>query len=440
MPFHSLFCYHPKGYHPMIGFKPHLKVSARKRIPSLKILLFCLVLLLWNCPFAWSDFGNWFVVNKRLSHTLDSSDKKISFRFTCQDDMNITAASLYCMEAVNPPAYRVSLQEDLNGLPSGESLTSSSYIPRPQSWSTLPLDPVALVKGKVYHLVVQQDVKRGGDHPVGVIGPTHCASFLSTDVLNHLHPNDGSPDPQTNVLSFENAQWKTLDQEPVYALYGTGSQLQGDPYDDPGIRPIYGTGNPADKTHQVLQGQSLHFHCGTQCSFFAIRVRKQGNPKSPLNYMILKNEFQIHKTYLLHTAVALSPDQAPSQFQWVTIGFDDQRSSNFSPECWFLVFQTDSGRPSKNLPGCDDCYVLSDVGNSGGLANAADLTFDGGPHLSREIYSTDGGNPSDWIDEFERDANVGAIGQPCATSNQRIFPSIPTPLPLTGGNGPEFQP
>ena len=401
---------------------------------SLKGFFLCLVILLTNTPVAWSDFGNRFVVNKRLSTTLNTSDEKLSFRFTCQADINVTAAAVYCMDATKPPAYIVGLQEDNNGIPSGEFLTFSSYIPRPQSWSTVPLDSVPLIKGKVYHLVVEQDVKRGGDHPVGTIGPDNCASFLSTDVLNHIHPNDGSPDPQTNVLSFENDHWKPLDQEPVYALYGAGSQLQGNPYDDPGIRPIYGNGDPKDKTHQVLQGEALHFHCGTLSSAFAIRVRKQGNPKSPLNYMIEKNNFQIHKTYPIYSAVALTAEQVPTAFQWVTIGFGNRSVSNFSPECWFLVFQTDSGSPSKNDPGCEDCYIISDVGNSGGLADAANMTFDGGPHLSRAVYSTDGGNASHWIDEFERDTNVVAIGPDCPTYPQREFPSLPTPLPLVGGN------
>ena len=400
----------------------------------MKTVLFCLVLTQITISLAWADFGNWFVVNQRLSTTLDSSEKKLSYRFTCQADMNVTAAAVYCVDADKPPAYIVGLQEDNDGIPSGVYLTFSSYIPRPQSWSAIPLDSVPLTKGKVYHLVVEQDIKRGGDHPVGKIGPDNRASFLLTDVLNHIHPNDGSPDPQTNVFFFENDHWKALDQEPVYAIYGAGSQLQGNPYDDPGVRPIYGSGDPSDKTHQVLQGEALHFHCGTLSSAFAIRVKKKGNPKYPLNYMILKNNFQIHKTYPIHTAIALTPDQVSTAFQWVTIGFDNRSVSNFSPECWFLVFQTDSGHPSKNDVGCDDCYLISDAGNSGGLADAANLTFDGGPHLSRAVYSADGGSASNWIDEFERDVNLGAIGPTCPPLPERVFPSIPTPLPVMGGN------
>ncbi len=282
-------------------------------------------------------------------------------------------------------------------------------------------------------------MKRGGDHPVGVIGPSNYASFLSTDVQNHMHPDDGSPDPAANMMLFENNQWKELNQEPVYAVYGDGKQLQGNPYDDPGLRPIYGNGDAKDKSHQVLQGEALHFHCGFQAASLVFRVRKQGNPKYPLNYSVLKNEFQIHQTFPVHSGVALAPAQAGTSFQWVTVGFDDPRTSDFSPECWFLVFQTDSGKASKDTPGCEDCYLLSDVGNSGGLPDAANLTFDGGPHLSREVYSTDGGSASKWFDEFERDANVGALGPPChITPFGEPQQLIPTPMPLDGDKG--FQP
>jgi hypothetical protein len=400
----------------------------------LKSAIFTVFLL--ASPWAQADFGNWFVANQRLSTPLDTSDKKLSFRFTCQDNMSLTAVAVYCAQASNPPAYQISLQSDERGSPSGEPLAFSSYIPRSQSWTTVPLESVPLLKDKVYHLVLEQDVKRGGDHAVGVIGPSNWASFLSTDVLNHLHPNDGSPDPAANTMLFEDNHWRELDEEPVYAVYGAGEQFQGNPYDDPGIRPVYGSGDGGDKSHQVLQGEALHFHCGFQATSFVLRVRRQGNPTAPLNYLILKNEFQIHETFPVHSGVALAPAQAGTSFQWVTVGFDDPRTSNFSPECWFLVFQTDSGRPSKSAPGCEDCYLLSDVGNSGGLAEAANMTFDGGPHLSREVYSTDGGSAYKWMDEFERDGNVGALGPPC-----HIVPFgdpqqlIPTPMPLDGAKG-----
>jgi hypothetical protein len=399
-------------------------------MPLIRNFLLFYALILMAGASAQADFGNWFVANQKLSSSLDSSDKKLSFRFTCQSDTDLTAVAVYCAGAENPPAYLVSLQDDAAGLPSGKPLAFSSYIPHPQGWSTIPLKSVLLTKGKVYHLVLEDDVKRGGDHPVGVIGQANYAAFLYTDVLNHLHPNDGSPDAATNVLSFDGGHWKELNREPVYAVYGQRGQSQGNPYDDPGIRPIYGGNDPNDKSHQVLQGEALHFHCGFEATHFAIRIKKQGNPKYPLNYLILKNLFQVHQVLQVHKSVALAPDQVPSDFQWVTIGFEDKGISNFSPECWFLVLQTDSGKASPNSPGCDDCYLLSDMGNSGGLADAANLTFDGGPHLSRSVYSTDGGSPLHWLDDFENDSNLVAIGPSCPPPTENDFPPIPTPLPL----------
>ena len=105
---------------------------------------------------------------------------------------------------------------------------------------------------------------------------------------------------------------------------------------------------------------------------------------------------------------------------------------SFAPECWYIVFQTDSGKAVKKFPGCQDCYLLSDVGNSGGLAEAADLTFDSGAHLSRATRSLDGGSPLNWLDDFERDANVAVSGIdyiPLSTGGNEPTP-IPTPFPL----------
>ena len=74
--------------------------------------------------------------------------------------------------------------------------------------------------------------------------------------------------------------------------------------------------------------------------------------------------------------------------------------------------------------------MISDVGNSGGLAHASDLTFEGGAHLSRAAYSTDGGSAKGWVDEFERDANIIVLGTSCPPSRTQTFSPLPTPLPL----------
>ena len=386
---------------------------------SLKILAFLTAYLL--SQMAQADFGNKFVANKRLSTKLDNATKKLSYRFTCQEDMTLTAASVFCLEALASPAYQLSLQEDDKGSPSGNPLALSSFVPHGGSWSTLSLAAVSLYKGKIYHLVLEVDLLRGGGHPVALVGPLNRASFVSTDVLNHLFPNDGSPDPYSNTLSFEDGKWKVLDREPVYALYGSGYHFQGNPYDDPGEKPIYAN---------VLAGQTLHFHCGYPVKDLGFRVRKQGNPTTPLNYVILSHNYRIHKCKKLYSAVALRPDQASSDFKWVSVGGVPPDLGSFPAECYYFVLQSDAGHPSKNAPGCEDCYVLSDLGNSGGLSHAADLSFDGGAHLSRATQCPTGDIVAGWIDQFERDANVVAIGPVCPSPQGRDFSPLPTPLPI----------
>ncbi len=392
-------------------------------------LALTLVTVFLFCPLSHAEFGNRFIANKRLATPLQNSEQKLSYRFTCQADMTANAAAVFCVESIHAPAYLISLQEDKDGEPSGTPLTAYSFVPKSQTWTTIPLDPFPLVKGKVYHLVLEPDMLRGGGHPVAVIGVSNYASFLTTDTLNKIHPNDGSPDPQANSLAFKDKKWALLDQEPVYAVYGQGDQSQGNPYDDPGIKPIFG---------KTTQGECLHFHCPCQVQSVAFRIKKQGNPTTPLKFNVLINDFYMHKAIPYYSQMVQATKEVSSHFQWVTVGIPMPTSNSFRAECWFYVLQSDSGHIADNSVGCEDCYAISDVGNSGGLAGAADLTFDGGPHLSRAVYSTNGEDPFRWIDEFERDANVTADNSPCPAPPDREYKAIPTPLPIQ--DEPRFTP
>jgi hypothetical protein len=384
---------------------------------------------------AHADFGNWFVADQRVEHRMDSADKKISFRFTCPEDITLTAASVYCSKTRSSPAFTISIQDDDHGKPSGQDLSRQNFVPASGRWMTIPIASTPLEKGKIYHLVLKADLYRGGEHTVGICDEGHYASFASTLPLNGTRPADKSLDPMTNTLSYSKDHWEKLDQEPVYALFGLGDRFQGNPYDEPGSQPIYGKGSSDDPAQARWSGQSLHFHCGFPAQALAVRVRKVGNPKTPLKYVILKNEFRIHRCIPMAEGMALESNQASEKYQWVTIGWDGLAAANFSPECWFLALKTDSGKASSNPEGCEDCYLLSDVGNSGGLARADDLTFDGGPHLSREVYNNEAGADYKWQDVFERDANVGALGPTCPAVTGFQPRPIPTPMDLQNLEG-----
>jgi hypothetical protein len=343
--------------------------------------------------------------------------------------MNLIAVSFYCEEAQKPPAYLVSVREDAGGLPADTVLTSAFVVPKGQSWVTVPVSDLPLRAGKVYHLVLEQDINRGSIHPVGIIGPHNFASIAYGDHLNAFDPQMETPDHQLNVLSFVNGKWQVLNRQPLFALHGSGSKVEGNAYDEAGEIPIYSGSANADPMGDVMGGEALHPHYGFTANGISVRVRRQGHPAAPLEYRVYIIDFMRHKTNLAFTGLALTPDQTSTSFQWVTIGFSSKdHPQPFPPECRFVVFQTDAGHAVTDSPGCADCYSISDVGNSGGLASAADLTFDSGPHTSREAYSTNGW--TNWIDEFERDANVVILGPVNSNPAPTLPKPIPTPEPL----------
>ena len=386
------------------------------------------IFLVVQTRMVWADFGCRFVVQSRQAVKLDAIGKKLSFRVTCREDMDLLAVSLYCEKSKNPPAYLIEVFNDHKGIPDSEPLGKGSVTPRGGDWFTVPMDHLALTAGKAYHLVVEQDENRGGMHPVGVVDPDHFASFAFTTPRNGFFPYDGSSDPHGAVLIWEKGSWVDEGHQPLYALHGGGRYVEGNPYEDFGQRPIHGNGTPDVASDDVLQGEALHPKCGIRPTGLAIRVRKEGNPASPLYYKVYTNDYMRHVTTFSFSGLALQPNQVTSEFQWVTVGFQGGATISFQAQCTYVGFQTDSGKVSPGPAGCTDCYVLSDVGNKGNLPGAAEMTFDGGPHLSREAYSIDGG--ATWLDEFERDAHVVILGDTCPPTEPIGTESIPTPGPL----------
>ncbi len=394
----------------------------------MKLLAIVLFVSLFLPNLVLADFGCHFILNNRLASALDEPQKKISFRFTCRQDMSLIGISFFCEETKIPPGYKISIQDDEHGLPSSKPLEFSSITPRGGCWNTCLINNQVIFPGKVYHIVIEHDANRGGQHPVGIIDAKHFASISYGDHLNPFDPRDEKPDPQLNVLLFENGKWKVLNRQPLFAIHGSGSKFQGVPYDSFGELPIHGNDTPNLSTDDVLQGEVLHPHSGLPATGFAIRVRKQGHPTAPLKYRVYTNNFLQHITIFAFSGLALLPEQVTDSYQWVTIGIKkEDHAQSFPPECRYVVFQTDSGRAISQAPGCDDCYLISEIGNSGGLAAAADMSFDGGAHVSRESRSIDGG--ATWEDFFERDANVVILGPLGPPAGPQTIEAVPTPEP-----------
>ncbi|HVZ81563.1 MAG TPA: hypothetical protein VHE12_12310 [bacterium] len=375
---------------------------------------------------ALADFGCHFLLDQVSYLNLDDPEKKVSIRFTAREDMDLLGVSFLEGPAKDLVSLKVSVQDDLGGQPSTVTLGSSFLVPGSNGWKNVPFNNLPLLEGHVYHLVFEIDQFRGGHHKVSTADPDHFVSLGYGDTLNGFDPQDEKKDPKLDLLVLEKGHWKTLGRQPLFALYGAGFKAQGAPYDTAGEIPIHGNGTPGDPSDDLLQSECLHPHYGFNATGVRLRVRKVGNPASPLNYRVYIHQYIQHKTFLGFSGHAFQPGEIGRDFQWHSFKFKkEDNPQSFPPECRYVVFQTDAGRPSDQAPGCQDCYVISDLRTSGGLANGDELTFDGGAHLSREAYSTDGGKT--WIDLFERDANVILTGPESPSPTLPSTLAVPTP-------------
>jgi len=112
---------------------------------------------------------------------LDSSSKKVSVRFTGKAK---TVEKIYLWIGPikgTPPTYRIGLQQDLNGEPSGSWLGSNTFTPTDDySYAIVTLDsPVELTEANIYHIVVQYES--------GTIDENNCFRPL-TDYAGSLIP------------------------------------------------------------------------------------------------------------------------------------------------------------------------------------------------------------------------------------------------------------
>lgn len=373
-----------------------------------------------------ADFGPHFILNQVSYLKIDDPDKKISVRFTAREDMNLLGVSFLEGPSKDLVSLKVSVQEDKGGKPSTVVLGSSCVVPGESGWKNIPFNNLPLVGGRVYHLVFETDRLRGGHHPVSTTDAGHFISLGYGDTLNKFDPQDEKKDLALDLLVLEKGVWKALGRQPLFALHGSGEKAQGAPYDIAGELPIHGNDTPQDPSDDLLQSECLHPHYGLNATGVRLRVRKQGHPTTPLNYRVYIHQYIQHTTVLGFSGVAFQPKEVGEKFQWLSFQFKkEDNPQSFPPECRYVVFQTASGRPVDQGPGCEDCYVISDMRTSGGLADGDELTFDGGAHLSREAVSTDGGKT--WIDLFERDANIILTGPEGSSPNLPAFYAIPTP-------------
>jgi hypothetical protein len=306
----------------------------------------------------------------------------------------------------------VSLAEDDGGKPSKKIITHASLAPKAGAWAVFQFGETQLARGATYHALVEFDAMHGGSHPVGIADKQHFANFASTEP----GPADGS------LLLREGKSWKSVAAKPVFIVMGRNGKSLGNSYAQSGAADIHGNNTPDDDGDDLMQSQALHFYCGTSAKSLRMRVRKVGNPRSPLELELLKHVFVEHRVVSLTRTTALFPESASADWRWVKVALPGQTPVSLPPECHYFALRSAAGRAEG--ASCADCWQVSYVEAPEGAQGAEDLTFDAGAHRSRAAWRT-GNGP--WIDQFNRELHLVVDSGPCPDFGDARLAPIPTP-------------
>jgi hypothetical protein len=131
---------------------------------------------------------------------LDDANKILSVRFTARETRIVVSIHIEFNSAVDPPTYRIGLQDDSDGKPSGIWLTSATIKPSnaspPGSWVVVPVSPCELKESKVYHLLIRYES--------GTIGENNYIRHFGEDFsAMRLFPDDVTDDNYSVLWSTD---------------------------------------------------------------------------------------------------------------------------------------------------------------------------------------------------------------------------------------------
>lgn len=189
--------------------------------------------------------GNRFsVFGTEESSSLDTTNKKISFRFTAQNTKTVDELKVYISDTHNnqTPTYRYGLQADDNDSPSGTWLGEdeegyADFQTNDIGWHAVELEEqVNITEGTIYHLVIE--------HHSGSINAGKSIKLRTLRPLNLIVPFDSSDDLNLMIRWSDNggSSWSDVNNTPVYMLiFDEGNpEAEGNPYHLADDKEVYG--------------------------------------------------------------------------------------------------------------------------------------------------------------------------------------------------------
>lgn len=257
-------------------------------------------------PESW---GNSFLVSGTGQTNQVSSDTyKTSFRFTAQESKTINQIQLFqtAVTGGGSSNYRVGIQGDNAGFPSGTYLSSGTYNSNSTGvWVSTVISPsISLIDGTVYHIVVER-ASGSRNRRYRVITP-----------LNPYSPTTGFDDNNLNYLSTTNGMsWIVQDQTPAFLLTATDGTSMGQPYYQVATNgQVYGAQQVSEIF--VLEDKSYNiFGLG----FYARKITAT-TPGDNLFFSL----YNVAQDSVIASGTVVNKNTVSQTFSWLNVYLDDE--------------------------------------------------------------------------------------------------------------------
>jgi len=319
----------------------------------------------WGCDFYSTSYND-----RRLT----AANLKVSLRFTARVSKTVSAIYFWVESRKGTtPTYRVGLQADNAGEPSGTFLGYGDTAPISTGFKGVTLETqVALTQGNVYHIVSQ--------YQSGTIdGSNYMGISAGLYPVQNKYPLDMSADANSNCLWYNGTSWSVLDNEPPYRLDFTDETYQIQPYAASTRQRVYGAGFDGER-FTVTGGDKVV----TDIAFW---VMKQGNPPDDLYYTI----YNITDEVLVETGTLVTAAACPTSFTWVTKELSASRTL-VNGKTYRVYISSPSGGDVTNY-----YYIRSLMG--GGAAPFNVYSWDG----TNSVYSFSNDGGDNWAEYTQND-------------------------------------
>lgn len=283
-----------------------------------------------------SFYGN--ALENEAKYWLDSADKKLSLKFVAKGGL-VTALRLPLDTSGTPALYRIGIQTDSTGNPSGSFLSYVETATFSPGWLTFDLPDTTLTASETYHLIVE--------HASGTITPENSIAILFAT------PN---MTPERDVLVSEDSgvNWTSQNAEPAFVVEYEDSSSEGQTLYYSQEKKI---NNAALKIGEVFTPSET-----ITPDNLLLYLRRQGTPTENCYFSLIDQFEQIIATGTIATS------SSPSTFTWLSVPLTDV---TLTPDKSYRVFLYSSGVDSNNF------YALQSFTCNNTNSTYTQLTWEG---------------------------------------------------------------